>query len=112
MTERVETDVTVEMSCEEKGMLRELPRKRLLLVAVIVLLNLCVVAYLRGRAIGRERFCNSDECWRLRVARCNVSMAPARWKPSPPSEEELQEPFVGPWDWSRDEWAEAVWPWS
>jgi hypothetical protein len=35
--------------------LRELPRKKLLVVLLIVLLNLCVVTYLRGRAIGRER---------------------------------------------------------
>jgi hypothetical protein len=109
--ERVAGDVAVEV-IEEKDepshvrlIMRELPRKRLLLILAIVLVNLCAVTYQRGRAIARKR-----SYW-LKVASRAVSVEPKPgWKPSPPTGEE-EAAFVGPWNWSRDDWAETVWPW-
>jgi hypothetical protein len=58
--------VAVEVSDEQgragtfRRILRELPRKKVALVLLLVFVNLGVVAWCRGRAIGLARYDDSD----------------------------------------------------
>jgi hypothetical protein len=88
-----------------KRFLRDLPRKRTLLIAVIVLVNMGLMTYWRGCRIRHERIT-------------------ARWGPVPiivgspkvvvERERELSEDekWPMPWSWTTDEWRETVWPWK
>jgi hypothetical protein len=67
---------------------RELPRKRVALVLLLVVVNLGAMSYWRGLTISRFRY----ERMMIRY-----SDPPQRW--------------TAPWEWTADEWAE-VWPWS
>ena len=76
-----------------KSLWRALPRKRLLLIAVIVLVNLSVVTYWRGHTIYLEDFTRHPvSAWGM-----NTGL------------DDLLE-CVPPWDWSAEEWR-ATWPW-
>jgi len=75
--------------------LHELPRKRVALVLLVVLVNLGVVTYLRGRAINRDRMIAALAAWRVPVL---------------PEDICVDGPVL-PWMWTSDEWQETVWPW-
>ncbi len=87
-------DVAVEVRDDTpstfRAILRELPRRKLALVLLVVMVNLGAVTYLRCRAVGRERWSN-----RFIV----------------PGARERSKPFVPPWEWDADEWRQTVWPW-
>lgn len=71
---------------------RELPRRKVALVMLVVLVNLAVVTFLRGRAVAEER---------------------NRYRPVFTISEVFDWPtFVPPWEWTSHEWRETVWPWK
>jgi hypothetical protein len=82
-----------------KHILRELPRKRIALVLVVVILNLSLVVVARGIQIG-----DRGPWWR-------------GWMILGPDEGTItyfgpHVEFVPPWKWTRDEWRETVLPWK
>jgi hypothetical protein len=91
-------------------MLRELPRRKLALVLIIVTLNLGVVKYLRGRAMFRER----QQAWLDGKSRGRAVDWVRITKTSEDVDRlDLLEPvFIPPWQGSSDDGAETVWPWK
>jgi hypothetical protein len=91
-----------------RRLLRDLPRRNVALVLLVVVVNLAVVVALRGHAIERARL-------QALVSRPPLETMPttlyeARWAlaqgdfrdfPSPP-----------PWEWTSTEWRDMVWPWK
>ena len=103
-----------------------LPRKKVMFVLVVVLLNLLVVTYLRGRAISRARLVARFGVWEV------SDDIDYHWSPSPyitrdgrvgyssfgPPEgcrsvrDTFRDPpLLPPWEWTAAEWRETVWPW-
>jgi hypothetical protein len=81
--------VTDEAPSTYRSILRELPRRKVALVLLVVVANLGVVAWLRGRAIALER-----------PIPCGLVTGPT-WQPAPKAT------FVPPWSWTAQEWRET-----
>jgi hypothetical protein len=90
-----------------RRILRELPRRRVALVLLVVVVNLGAVAYLRARAIGRARLQAfvSRPPW----GTMPTTLYEARWALAQGDFREF--PVPAPWDWTADEWRDTVWPW-
>jgi hypothetical protein len=80
-----------------RHILRELPRKRVALVLLVVFINLPFVAYWRGCVIDHERV--EAELARARASRIQVGLF-THYKGCIP-----------PWEWTADKWRET-WPWK
>lgn len=99
------------MSTDEttvRTLLRELPKMRVALVLLLVVVNMGVSICRRGCAIGRERGSRAPAAWNgrgLLLIHEGVT----------PEDEELREGrvlcFVPPTRWSRSEWRETLWMW-
>jgi len=76
---------------------REIPRRRVALVLLIVLVNLGVATYRRGYEINDERFVTFVTQAQKRNPCMSVAW-PVRW--------------IAPSEWTADEWRETVWPWK
>ncbi len=120
----VVTDDTTEL----RRVLRALPRRRVGLVLLVVLVNLALVACLRGRAVAEVRYASPatwesasgeyDLEWEMAggsgglgssnslvrktaYRRRMIAEGRAPWRLS----------FVPPWEWTAAEWSETVFPW-
>lgn len=80
------------------------------LVLLVVVFNLSVVTFLRGRALAEHRRLvwsigySFDDSGRYFVE----SDPPRQHGPPPPPDLEL----TPPWRWTSNEWADTVWPWK
>jgi hypothetical protein len=84
-----------------RRILRELPRKRIALVLLVVVVNLDVVTYRRGRAVAELR---RDAAQRHYFGPGDAEVK-AWW-------EVEARTCVPPWTWTTDEWRNTVWPWK
>jgi hypothetical protein len=91
--------------------LRDLPRRKVALVMLVAVLNLVVVAGLRSRAIGKARgprgfiFINMGVTWNAARDKAALDAVIETWK-------ESTWRWAPPWDWTSDDWHQAVWTWS
>jgi hypothetical protein len=106
----VALEVTDEVS-HARLMLRELPKRKLVLVLLIVGVNLGYVTWRRGCDIEVDRISiihggRSDPgcCTPQQHAECE-----RRARALLRAERRV---FIPPWQWSRDEWVKTVWPWK
>jgi hypothetical protein len=82
-----------------RHILRELPRKKVALVLLVVVVNASLLVWIRGCRIGRKRA--EESPWTGLVS----------FRPKGESFGSAEAPFVPPWEWTADEWRETVWPW-
>ena len=93
---------------------RELPRRAIAWVMLVVVLNIGTVIYLRGCEIADHRrekpVFGSDMCVGG-MSNCHVHHC--SWEKHPPVASTTVWPrkFIPPLDWTADEWRETVWPW-
>ncbi len=92
-----------EAPSEFRLILRELPRKRVALVLVVVLVDMCV-AYYRGLTISHQRLLAEMAASRARTAAMGGRSGGVIFV-------DMGRP-VPPWEWTADEWRESVWPWK
>lgn len=82
-----------------REIIRDLPRRKIALVVLIVALNLTLGAYWRGCQIDHERYL-AFPANELRI--CGHNSAHNIWFKG----------CVPPWQWTADEWRETVFPWK
>ncbi len=97
--------VEVEEPTTLRHLVRELPRKRVALVMVALLLYAVVFAWWRGWQIPAER----HEKWKHMI---HASYGPSGDERELARVERARSTWVSPWDWTADEWRETVWPWK
>jgi hypothetical protein len=97
-------DMAVDVSEEQSRLrlvLRELPKRKCLLVLLIVVVNMGILTYLRGRAISRKRRIFPSVVFIVLPGETFEETVDRAYPPR----------FIPPWQWTANEWRETF-PWN